>query len=542
MLPECILDPAKSQATPLETDFDPLARPAKLKAWGQSLTRSLTAWGADLFPDGWDFGNERITRVEYGRMVGKIAACASALELRAKVDYSTGEVGPYKVHNGNYCHSIANCPQCAARAQDVRIARFSEPIKALSLQFQFVYLLTLTLPPAETWREGLEQIRDAMKRFRRMGQKRTGRGRSFSRGEWGKVKAAIAKVELKRGIGSGMAHVHIHALIFCETPIDFKVYKEKKGADKSKWALLHPLKKWNGETGKMETVGASKLSLEWHQASGGKGLSIDCKRLQLRKEDLRKGRTYAEAVAAQAVEVLKYATKFDSSPTNEAKPLFVADFAQIKSATYGRRLFSTYGLLRGFGGSDFELPDEIGPKLYRGAFWDKEKGGYITREFNESIFKRETDSDRLKVLNGYLGRSRRRRSAIMRARIKALAGQLPEVISEELDQNKRPLLVEIPIPEYVAAAPQSPESWERFVDETNDRARRGYVALRESLRLEAEDPREWEKFLDKVNYQAEIKKPLWERGAAYWDRVVEAFQEVLNYPGRSLAPGYAYSS
>lgn len=543
-----------------------LERPQELKNWSFDLVRILKRNESSIFDD-FEFSAGRLTRADLTRTMQKIHGCGSVVELRAKVDRGTGEVGPAAVHAANYCGQHTICPLCAARVQDRRKARFREPIMAAAREFKHAYLVTATIPPVPTWSEDLSLLLNGWKGFRKMGQVRRRKAKdgtireTRSGGEWGKIRAGISKVELKRGDGSGLPHCHVHALFFTDALLDFRVWTPEELAKPKR--LRRPMVRlpisaarlsWGVSQGRTRGgrlplpwwSSGSKIAGEWLAATDG-ATGINVKKIKWRPPKRRQdetGRDYArrvdewslgDSVYEQAREVLKYATKFDTSPAAESEKLFARDFASIKTATYGRRLFQTYGAFRAVGGDDYtgsQCPLSENPIIYearwrtdrysplmerpRAVFGNCEPGPGLTR--------------RLKVLNRIQGQTRRIRSAIHAAKREFLeAGRLgaAHYVRREFleDGGFVDHTMALEVPGYILAAPRDLAAWERWQDDATAAGRGAYAAARENLDLESH--------LAIVGTvaeraaQADSVRRAWRLMPDYADHVVRAFMEVL---------------
>lgn len=473
-----------------EAPTEALSRPQALKSWSSDLVKIVRSQEAALFEDH-DFRTAPITKLDFTRILKKMTGCGSVVELRSKVNRDTGEMSAPAIHAANFCGQHTICPYCAGRVQDRRKARFREPIMAAARAYKHAYLVTATIPPVPTWREDLNMLLDSWKAFRKMGQKRRARKSDRSAGEWGKVKAGISKVELKRGEGSGLPHCHVHALFFTDDLLDFRVWSPEEKA------------KAAGDRQSLREGNASKIAAEWQQATGGLAKGINVKKIKWRPPKRHKGESQkkweqrdqdwslSDSILEQAREVLKYATKFDSAPATGAEALFAKDFCSIKAATYGRRLFQTYGAFRGVGGDDLiggTCSLQENPIIYE-ARWRTDRYGALA-ERSRPVFANCDPgpglSARLKVLNRIQGATRRTRSAINAAKQDYFgAGHLRPAIV-----NRREFLAEggfvdlsmaLELPGYVLAAPGDVSTWERWIDEATEAGRSAYNAARAEL-------------------------------------------------------------
>jgi hypothetical protein len=347
------------------------------------------------------------------------------------------------------------------------------------------------------------------------------------------VKAGLAKVELKRGSGSGLPHCHYHALIFTDAPFDYRIWsaEEKK---KPKEERI-PLYRIPSDIDPRGWAPASKISMEWYQATNGRATNIRIDELRYLPDHKKKGKSYEDSIYEQSREVLKYATKFDSRPEKGSEKLFVSDFVGIRDATYNRRLFISYGAFRKVGGSDFvgggahisEAP-VIWESRWRGADYSPLKAR------SQPIFP-NTDasprvSARLSRLNQVQGQIRRMRSAIVASKKHyQVTGELRPAFyarREYLPEGGYkdwPSALEVPV--NVIENPKNPDAWEAWVDVAMERGRTHYAEVKEGLMLEGMD------HLDGRFEEREAIRRLmaeaWSQSDAYADQTVELFRETL---------------
>ncbi len=511
-----------------------LIRPQALKKWSSDLIRLVDRERATVFDDH-DFAQGVLTRADLTRTLKKMTGCGSVVELRAMVDRGTGEIGAPAVHAANFCGQHTICPFCAARVQDRRKARFREPILNAARVYKHAYLVTATIPPVPAWRDHLQALLSSWQAFRKMGQKRTGRAAARSAGEWGKVKAGISKIEIKRGDGSGLPHCHVHALFFTDEYLDFRVWSPEEKA------------KARADRKSLRTGNASKITTEWHMATDGRATSLDVKRIKWRKPKPHQGEgkkayaarlenwSMADSVYEQSREVLKYATKFDSAPETGAEALFAKDFIAIKSATYGRRLFQTYGAFRGVGGDDFTgsahaLKEK--PVIYE-ARWRSSRYSELMERSKPVFANREPGphlTHRLQILNRVQGATRRLRGAINAAKFHFLqTGELAPVTFCRRDYLEGGGFSEVPIvlelPSSVVSRPGDLAAWEGWIDDATTSGRTAYAAAREDLDNESHfritpTPQETASLNSRVNQWFWVSDE-------YRASVVRAFHEIL---------------
>ena len=283
------------------------------------------------------FHGDIYTKRDIWEKLDAIADCASLVEIRK---YETGEI---IVHNANYCHNPIVCPVCADRVSKRRRAIFAEPIKRAVRRFGLddtsgdwkaeypkgytgVYMLTATIRDGNNLKERIDTLLDAIKRMRKMGQRRK---KNRSQGEWGKVRAGVSNVEIKIGSGSGRWHVHSHFLIFTVAPIDIRI---KDGG--------YFVEMENGVK-----IPVSKFNYEWYIATKGEGINFDVTAIQYRKNvNGRECDTFEESIEAQAQEVIKYPALLTKK--KGAGLLSAMQYLELIQRRGNRRLFNPLGLLR----------------------------------------------------------------------------------------------------------------------------------------------------------------------------------------------------
>lgn len=366
--------------------------------------------------------NTGLTYSDIADKIKKISECASIIELREtfvedKKNHSFEQV--MKIAAANYCKQHAICPVCADRLQSRRRARFNDPIRAQARMVtegqRYAYMVTYTVTDGPDLGERLEHLKESKKAFRKMGQKRQDSTRS--KGEAGKIKAAVSTIEIKRGKNSRLWHTHCHDLVFTDKPIDFRVYDQevlrklrsrygkKIPEHEMRNAALH-LVKFQGKI-----VPASKVSFEWFQASDGDSMNISIdpirhvpKNAHGKKKRMFEKMSYEDSVAYQAKEVLKYITK-----PNENN---LADSLIILNETYNKRMVATYGQFRGVKGDDYkDDPDPEADSFVMvwkdGKYQDPQPGKH--RDNDDDPDATETRSKVGKTLGEY---RRKRRSLI----------------------------------------------------------------------------------------------------------------------------------
>jgi len=274
--------------------------------------------------------------------------CSSVLE------YKIYETGQEKVLHSNNCKGNVYCKNCAQRLQATRRAKLLPKIKKLARKYKNAYQMVFTIPDAENLSDSLDFLIESLKKFRLMGQKREN---GFSRGEWSKIRAGILSIEIKRGEGSGLWHVHAHGFFFTSEILDYSVYDQEK---KSELELIYGKGKIpkdvlesaaigkffiiNPETGEKKIC--SKIQHEWYVASGNTATNIHCSRLEKIPKFLSESEqkrysdmSYFESITEQAKEILKYDFKYSNDLT-------AADIVEVITDTPGHRFLGTFGEMR----------------------------------------------------------------------------------------------------------------------------------------------------------------------------------------------------
>jgi len=304
-----------------------------------------------------------LTYSDISDKIKKISECASIIELREsfiedKKNHTFEQV--MKIAAANYCKQHTICPVCADRLQSRRRARFNDPIRSQARMVtegaRYAYLVTYTVADGPNLGERLEHLKESKKAFRKMGQKRQEETRS--KGEAGKIKAAVSTIEIKRGKNSKEWHTHCHDLVFTDKPFDFRIYDPVKvqelrrsyGKNIPEHIMRNAAFRLIKFKGKVVPV--SKTSFEWYMATDGDSMNIQIdairhvpKNAHGKKKRMFEKMSFEDSVAYQAKEVLKYITK--PSESN------LADSLIILNETYNKRMVATYGQFRGVKGDDY---------------------------------------------------------------------------------------------------------------------------------------------------------------------------------------------
>src|SRR4030042_1168122 len=151
-----------------------------------------------------------LTYSDLAERIDRVSSCASIVELKqtwspASEKSAGGSAAAaleqvLTVSAANYCKQHTLCPVCADRSQSRRRARYDDSIRSQVSQIKekkrFAYMVTYTVSDGLNLGERLEHLKRSKREFRRMGQLRK---RCRSRGESGKIRAAISTIE-KNGV------------------------------------------------------------------------------------------------------------------------------------------------------------------------------------------------------------------------------------------------------------------------------------------------------------------------------------------------------
>lgn len=399
----------------------------KLKAKSRKFCDSLSKVDPHKLYSADCVTNTGLTFSDMSDKLDKIKSCSSILELKEEFQ----QVGDsfeqtMKVSAANYCKQPTICPICADRTQARRHVRFDAPIKQQARLVaegkRHAYIVTQTVTDGPQLSERLEALKDAKRNFRLMGQRRK---KKRSGGEAAKYVAAIAGIEIKRGTGSGLWHVHAHELVFTDEPLNFQVYdRAEKARLKSQYGRHIPREKLDAIALQRvdfrgELVAASKASAEWLRATGGESMGISIESLQHvprtakgRKKRKYEKMSFEESIAYQAKEVLKYPFK---CPDNSPEDAF-----HVISDTFNKRMVATYGAFRGVPAEEYAdaATDEQETFVLK---WDNDSGKYgepIPGKMRDMIEESDIAHDTRSKVGKLLGEYRRQRSALCAARDK----------------------------------------------------------------------------------------------------------------------------
>ena len=250
---------------------------------------------------------------------GKLDACASYLLFRHWI-----EEDRTVLRNANYCQQTKLCQNCAYFASIKTARSYCERAQQIINEHPtwLPMMMTFTLKNGKQLGATLKRLREGLKQ---VCQRRRDSTR-YKPNEWGKIKAAAIRIEIKRGKNSGLWHPHAHALIFRERNEYFDLSAMQK-----EWSKYVKNGNFNlAMTSTAERILAGNKNAENSNFS----LMKDC------------------------LEIFKYITKF-SEATAE-------DLIEIHLKTHRQRLLTSWGGFHGLkeeqaAGNDFD---------YGGAFYD----------------------------------------------------------------------------------------------------------------------------------------------------------------------------
>jgi hypothetical protein len=241
----------------------------------------------------------------YSHLPEALDSCGSYLVFR---DYYT--VSKIRLSAANFCRKHLLCPLCAIRRGAKALKAYTDRLSVILQDNPNLkpYLVTFTIKNRADLADAFEHFTRSMKRYtdkRREALKIKKDGFRRNAVEMNKAAGGVSSIEVKRGTGSGLWHVHSHAVWLCE-----------------------------------EIPCSKTLAEEW-QAVTGDSYVIDVRPFS--GSDVA---TYIEGF----MEVFKYAVKFSS--------LELSDNWEAFQLLQGRRLVNSFGLFRGVDVPE-ELTDEV---------------------------------------------------------------------------------------------------------------------------------------------------------------------------------------
>lgn len=225
---------------------------------------------------------------------GLLRDCGSYLIFR---DYYT--VGKIRLHAASFCRKHLLCPLCAIRRGAKALKAYTDKLSIILTDEPTLkpYLVTFTTKNGADLGERFKHFTVSMKRYvdkRREAMKVKKHGRSCAPVEMNKASGGVSSIEIKRGSGSGLWHVHSHAVWLCEVAPD-------------------PI----------------QLALEWKEVTGDSHI-VDVRPFT--------GNTLEDYLQG-FMEVFKYAVKFSS--------MELTDNWEAFKLLSGRRLVNSFGSFRG---------------------------------------------------------------------------------------------------------------------------------------------------------------------------------------------------
>jgi hypothetical protein len=418
-----------------------MSRLARLKD-GQSLlvadeeTRRSIPYFAAVPPDSTAYG---LTKEDVWERLDRLSKCCDIVEFR-------GPRGDERLHDANYCRLDGVCPICAKRTSRVRRGRLTERLQGLLSQVAdgdlHAYMATATVRGDPELGRQERHLKESLKRFRKMGQRRPD-GR-HSGGEWSKVVASAGHVERKRGARSRDWHVHVHYLLVTEQALDFQLYDRKQlpglyrkyGYGKvPKYELQKVAKRlmpWGTDGA---AVPVSKWVEEWHQATGDStGFHVaPLKRIPSQGSRATKRKcaemSHADSLAYQCQEIFKYATKLPALDRDGLSDSSVrSDMVEILHKTSGQRTFFTSGELRGLGGGEYDPEDDQDDAPKRQAWWNAAEGTYYHKWNTKALRAEQTDE--LQACRRAAGKIMGQYRRVRRALLDAGGDKLAQILNE----------------------------------------------------------------------------------------------------------------
>ena len=269
--------------------------PAKKRAVEMRAFLAELAGLGDLIPA--ELGERR----EVEHRAEKLERCGCWLKLH---DYFT--VGQTRLVDGRFCGQPLLCPLCAIRRGSKLLRAYVEKLATVLHEASScgVWLVTLTVRNGPDLTERFEHLRRGLASL--MANRRRCVNSSQAWTEAARAHAGVGFLEFKRGKGSSEWHPHYHGAWVCTAG---------------------------------EAPDQAALSAEWRKITGDSYIvhvrPFDC----LRGLDAHPTSSWPQLLAADFVELAKYALKFSELTT--------ADNWGAFRVLGGRRLVDAFGWLRG---------------------------------------------------------------------------------------------------------------------------------------------------------------------------------------------------
>lgn len=235
-----------------------------------------------------DVAKYMASSTDHQAMASKVTGCGDYLLFR---HYHT--VDTVRLHAAQFCKKHLLCPLCAIRRGAKSLAAYLARWEAIRAEKTALrpFLVTLTVKDGEDLDERFRHLHASQRELWK--RKQRGRGSVLDG-----VAGAVWSYEVKRGLGSGLWHPHLHMIALAESPPD-----------------------------------AAELAREW------KNITVDSHVVDVRPID-------QEDPVSGFIEVFKYAVKFsDQEPS---------DTVHAWQTLKGKRLLASSGIFRGV-----VVPDEL---------------------------------------------------------------------------------------------------------------------------------------------------------------------------------------
>jgi hypothetical protein len=238
------------------------------------------------------------SQADLNYLAANLHNCGSYLVFR---DYYT--VGKVRLSAANFCRKHLLCPLCAIRRGAKALKAYTDRLSILLQDNSNLkpYLVTFTIKNRDDLGDAFSHFTRSMKRYTDKRRKALSASNRNIPVEMNKAAGGVSSIEVKRGEGSGLWHVHSHSVWLCEQMPDARILAEE----------------WQAVTGDSYIVDVRPFS----------------------------GSSIADYLTG-FMEVFKYAVKFSS--------LELSDNWEAFNLLSGRRLVNSFGLFRGV-----EVPEEM---------------------------------------------------------------------------------------------------------------------------------------------------------------------------------------